>query len=134
LGAVLILVGGKLEPARRLTRIVRAAAAIEEHAAEPILRVGIAEIGRRIEEHAPRPPGVRLGLGVRNAAEVILPERYERVGDDASLRRVRAVLGVHVGDLAEIFERAKVAARHALTGGVHAPELPLRERDALLGG
>src|SRR5262249_57600298 len=47
---------------------------------------------------------------------------------------VRRVVGMAVGDRAEIFESAQVAARPALPGRVHAPELPLRDRIALLGG
>ena len=44
------------------------------------------------------------------------------------------VVAVAVGDAAEIFERAQIVLRHAVALGVHAAELPLRQRVALLGG
>jgi hypothetical protein len=61
-------------------------------------------------------------------------ERDERVGDEARLRRVRVVLGMAVGDAAEIFERLEIVLGHAVAFGVHAPEFPLRQRVALFGG
>src|SRR4029077_12934004 len=65
--------------------------------------------------------------------EIILPESDERIGDEGRLRPVRIVVRMAVGDAAEILEGAQVAAWHALAGGVHAAELPLRDRIALLG-
>ena len=62
-----------------------------------------------------------------------MAERDECVGDEARLRRVRIIVGVAVGDAAEIFEGLEIVLRDAVAFGIHAPELPLRQRVALLG-
>ena len=59
---------------------------------------------------------------------------HECVGNEAGLRRVRIVVGVAVGDTAEIFERLEIVLRDAITFGVHATELPLRNRVTFFGG
>ena len=53
-----------------------------------------------------------------------MAERDEGVGDEARLRDRRVVVGVAVGELLEILERALVVARHAVAVGIHAAELP----------
>ena len=63
-----------------------------------------------------------------------MAERDEGVGDEARLRRVRIVVGMAVGDAAEIFERLEVVLLDAVAFGVHAAELPLRQRVAVFGG
>ena len=61
-----------------------------------------------------------------------MPECDESVGDETGLPGVRIVVGVVVGDAAEIFEGLEIILRHAVALGVHAPELPLRDRVAFL--
>ena len=63
-----------------------------------------------------------------------MAELHEGIRDEARLRQIRIVLGMGVGDAAEIIERAQIAARHAVARRIHAAELPLRHRVALLGG
>ena len=65
--------------------------------------------------------------------EIVVAKRHKGVGDDTRLRAARRLLGMAVGDLAEIVERPQVVLRHAVAVGVHAAELPLRQRLALLG-
>ncbi len=63
-----------------------------------------------------------------------MAELHERVGDEARLRKLRIVFGMGIGDAAEILEGAQFVARHAVARRIHAAELPLRQRVALLGG
>src|SRR5258708_4107650 len=72
-----------------------------------VLRVGIAEIRRGVGEHLPRPIRVGLDLRVRNAVEIVPPQRHKGVGDDRRLRRRRAVFRMRIGNAAEILEGAK---------------------------
>ena len=84
--------------------------------------------------HLVRARRVRLDVGALDALEEIRAERHEGVGDDGRVRRIRALVGVFVGDLGEVFEGLEVVERHAVAARIHAPELPLGERVALLGG
>ena len=63
-----------------------------------------------------------------------MAERHEGVGDEARPRDRRVFVGVGVGELLEIFERAIVVAGDAVAVGIHAAELPEREAVAVLGG
>ena len=63
-----------------------------------------------------------------------MTECNEGIGDEARLRRVGIVLGMTVRDAAEIFESLEIVLRNAVAFGVHAAELPLRERVAFFSG
>ena len=63
-----------------------------------------------------------------------MAELHEGIGDEARLRQMRRIFGMRAGDPAEILEGAQFVARHAIAGGIHAAELPLRQRVALIGG
>src|SRR5262245_46320585 len=131
---MLALVGGEAEPARRLAGIVRRALSVEIEPRQVVLRIRIAEVGRRIREHLLRPHRVGFDRRVRDAIEVIVAKRDEGVGYEPGLRGAGTVVGVGIGDATEIFEGAQVAALHPVALGIHAAELPLGERVALLGG
>ena len=132
---MLALLGGEAEPARAVAEVVpRRAGALQIEPGQIVLGIGVAEIGRGIGEHLARPVRIGLHLRIGNALEVVAPERHEGVGDHAGLRRRRAVLGVLVGDAAEIVEGAQIVLGDAFAIGVHPAELPLRDRMAAFGG
>ena len=81
-----------------------------------ILRVGIGEVGRRIGVHVARAAEVGLHVRIRDALAVVMAERHERVRDVARLRPGRIVVGMAVGDAAEILERlgSRTARRRRL--------------------
>src|SRR5262249_58982823 len=72
--------------------------------------------------------GIGLDVAIWNSLKIIVSERNEGVGDEARLRGVRIVIGVTVGDAAEIVERLEIVLRHAIAFRIHAAEFPLRER------
>ena len=132
---MLALLGRQTQPARAIAEIVpRGVRCLQVKPRQIVLRVGIAEIGRGIGEHLPGAIGVGLDLGVRDAVEVIASQRHEGVGDDRRLRRRRAVLGMRIGDAAEILEGAQIVLDDAIAIGIHPAELPLRHGMAALGG
>ncbi len=132
---MLALLGGQTKPARAVAEIVpRGVRRLQVKPRQIVLRVGVAEIGRGIGEHLPGAIGIGLDLGVRDAVEVVAPQRHEGIGDDRRLRRRRAVLGMRVGDAAEIFEGAQIVLDDAIAIGIHPAELPLRDGMATLGG
>ena len=126
---MLALLGCQTKPARSVAEVVpRGVRRLQVKPRQIVLRVGIAEIGRGIGKHLPGAIGVRLDLGIRDAVEVVASQRHEGVGDDRRLRRRRAVLGMRVGDAAEIFEGAQIVLDDAIAIGIHPAELPLRGR------
>src|SRR5262249_19526278 len=130
-GAAMAFGRGKLQPARCLVRIARRAGEIKPP--KFVLCVGVTEIGRRIAEHVTRAGAIDHDFRIRYAGEIIMPESNEGVGDEPRLRRARRLIGMGVGDLAEIIERAQIIAWHAIAVGVHAVKLPLRHWLTLLG-
>ena len=48
------LLGGQRQPARALQRVVAELVLVEIHLADPVLRIGIAEIGRGVHEQLDR--------------------------------------------------------------------------------
>src|SRR5262245_5086293 len=97
-----------------------------------ILRLRIREDGCGIAEHVVSDVGVGLH-GARDALEVILAERHERIGHEARLRRALDV-AIGVGKAAKIFERAGLVLADAVAVRIHAAELPDGAGNALLGG
>ena len=77
--------------------------------------------------------GIGLDLGVGNSLQIVAAKRDEGVGDHRRLRRGRAVLGVGIGDAAEILERAQIVLGDAVALGVHPAKFPLRDRVTVLG-
>src|SRR5205823_11630292 len=69
-----------------------------------------------------------------NSVQVIPAKRDKGIGNDRGLRSGRAVLGVRIGDAAEILEGAHIVLGDAITVGVHPPELPLGDGVTTLGG
>ena len=63
-----------------------------------------------------------------------MPKRNKGIGDEPRLRRAGRLVGMAVGDLAEIVEGAQIIARHAIAIGIHAAEFPLRDRLPLVSG
>ena len=99
-----------------------------------VLGVRIAEIGRRVGEHLPRPLRIGLDLRIGNAVKIIPPQRDKGVGHDRGLRRRRAVLGMGIGNAAEILEGANVVLGDAVAIRVHPPQFPLRDGMTAFGG
>src|SRR5260370_23004766 len=101
---------------------------------EFVLRIGIAEISRRVAEHVARAGAIDCNLRIRYPGQVVVPKRDKGIGDEPRLRRAGRLVGMAVGDLAEIVEGAQVITRHAIAIGIHAAEFPLRDRLSLLSG
>jgi hypothetical protein len=57
------------------------------------------EVGGRVGVHLTGALDVRLDWRIRNAFEVVIPERHESIGDD--------LFGMGIGDAAENLERRK---------------------------
>src|SRR6516225_9343082 len=57
---ILALVGGEAEPARRELRILRPNGSFDVDAAQIVLCIGVAEVGRRISKHLAR--AIRIGF------------------------------------------------------------------------
>src|ERR1700704_1705456 len=134
LSLVLAFVGRQLEPACGLPDVLRAALPLDQHAAELVLGVGVAEIGCRIGEQIARARRAGGHRRVRNAADIISAERHEGVGDETRLPRAQAVVRMAVDDAAEILESPHIVATDLIAVGIHAAELPLSHRVAVLGG
>src|SRR5262249_2797239 len=122
----------KLQPACRLMRIARRAGEIKT--AKFVLRVGVTEIGCRIAEHVTRAGAIGHDFRIRYASQIVMAEGDEGIGNEARLRRAGRLIGMTVGDLAEIAERAQIISWHAIAIGIHAAELPLRHGLPLIGG
>ena len=132
---MLALLGGKAEPARAIAEIIpRRAGAPEIEPGQIVLRVGIAEIGRGVREHLPRPLRIGLDLRIGNAVEIIPPQRDKGVGNDRRLRRRRAIFRVGIGDTAEILERPKIISSDAIAVCIHPPQFPLGDGVTAFGG
>src|SRR5215216_3648034 len=95
---VLALIGGKTKPTCGLARIARSGGSVEVKSGEVVLRVGVAEIRRGVGKHFPGARGVGLLRRVGNAAEIVVAEGDEGIGDVARLRGLWAIVGVSVGD------------------------------------
>src|SRR6516164_8985856 len=96
-----------------------------------VLRIGVTEIGRRIAEHVAGARAIGRDFRIRYASQIVMTEGDEGIGDEPRSRRAGRLIGMAVGDLAEIIERADVIAWDAIAVGVHTAELPLRHRLAL---
>ena len=128
------LVGGQIEPAQRLARILRHAIAVQKQPGQGILRVRIPEIRGGVGIHLARPLRVGLHLGIGDAVEIVMAELDEGVGDKAGLRQMRRILGTRVRDPAEKLKRTQIVTRNAIADGIHPAKLPLRERVSMIGG
>ena len=95
------LVGRDRQPTRSLTRIARhdAVGTIEIEACQIILRVGIAEIQRRILKHFQCPLRVGLDVGFRDAVEAVDADRHKGVGNDGQVATIAVLLVVVLDDL-----------------------------------
>ena len=63
---MLALLGGKTKPTRAIAEIIpRGVRRLQIEPRQIVLRIGIAEIGRGIGEHLPRPFGIGLDLRIR---------------------------------------------------------------------
>src|SRR5581483_3148027 len=131
---VMALVRRERQPARALTRIIELALARKIKPREPILRVGIAEIGGGVGIHIARALDIGLHVGIRDAALIVGADRDESVGNETRLRTVRRDVGVVGSELREIVKRLEVVLLHAVALGIHAAELPGGERVAVVGG
>jgi hypothetical protein len=128
------LVGGEHEPRNRPLRIATDPRAFDVEHRELVLRLGIAEVRRCVIKHPPCPFRARGDRRIGDAGQVILPQRYERVGDIARAWYRRIIVGVAVGEFAEILKRPVGVGRHAVPRRIHATELPQREAVPVLGG
>ena len=63
-----------------------------------------------------------------------MSERHERVGDKPRMRCAGRIVGMRLGQIAEIFERPLLIDADAVAIGVDAAELPDRTGHAALGG
>jgi hypothetical protein len=87
-----------------------------------------------LAEHIARTSAIGGDFRIRNAGQVIMPKRDEGIGDELSLRRARRLVGMAVGDPAEVVEGPQIIARHAIAIGIPAVELLLRHQLSLIGG
>ncbi len=135
LRGVVALVGGERQPTGGSHVVGREArGAVHIHAREIVLRVGIAEIRRRVLEHLQRPLRIGLDFAVRNAVEAIDADRDEGVRDRRDVGSVGIVFVVAFDETLEIIVSLDVVARHAVAARIHSAEFPLRERLAAVGG
>src|SRR5579885_2962245 len=102
---VMALVRRERQPTRALTRIIELALARKIKPREPILRVGIAEIGGGVGIHIARALDIGLHVGIRDAALIVGADRDESVGNETRLRTVRRDVGVVGSELREIVKR-----------------------------
>ena len=124
------LVGCREQPAHRLLRILANALAVEIHAAEMVLGVGIAKIGRRIIKHFVGVDGIGLDVG-GDAHEIVPTELHKGVRDEERSCGTRLFIGMGIGKAAEILERALIVPLHSVAFGIHAAKFPGRPNIAL---
>ena len=95
---------------------------------ERILRVGVAEIGRRIgEKDGARGPGRRRPGRVCRL--IIVAERHEGVGDERRVRAVAVLVAISLATCRRRSHRLAVVLGDEVAGLVHAAELPELRRD-----